>query len=275
MNMTPPSPIRMIREVLAAPGAPPGRGEAVDVGAHAGAFATQLLASGLFDRVLAFEPNPANAAMLSALAAADSRLEVVCAALGDAPGEGELHCDADSATGSLLPYDARYATRGPVQLTRVAVTTLDAHRRRAGARGPVRLAKIDTQGHDLAVLRGARETIAADRPLIVVEMIHVPLYERQADPDEIAATLRAAGYEMHALFNIHATLEGRLAFTDALFVPREYGVKPSQRYLQLDNHASYLSQIATLERICRERLDVINVLDAEVKRLSAARAGGA
>jgi hypothetical protein len=75
-------------------------------------------------------------------------------------------------------------------------------------------------------------------------------------------------YELYSMLNIHATIEGRLAFADAVFVPREFALPASQKFVQLDNHASYLAQIAELERICRERLDVINVLDAEVKRLS-------
>jgi hypothetical protein len=88
-------------------------------------------------------------------------------------------------------------------------------------------------------------------------------------PDEIFGQLRKDGYELYSLFNIHATIEGRMAYADALFVPRELDVRHSQRFVQLDNHMSYQTQIETLERVCHERLSVINVLDAEVKRLSS------
>lgn len=264
-----PPALEIVRHVLAATGAPLPAGAALDVGAHKGAFATELLDSGLFTRVVAFEPNPLNAETLAGLASRDSRLEVVRAGVGASEGEGELHCDANSATGSLLPYRGGYATDGPVRRFKVRVVSLDGYRAEQGAT-PVRLLKIDTQGQDLAVIRGARGLLAADRPIVIAELIYVPMYEGQAAPGEILAALEGCGYALHSLFNIHATVEGRLAFADALFVPREHDVAPSQQYVQLDNHASYLEQIATLERICRERLDVINVLDAEVKRLTGA-----
>jgi FkbM family methyltransferase len=275
MNMPPPSALEMVRRILASPGAPRTTGDAIDVGAHTGAFADELLRSGLFSRVIAFEPNPVNADALSAQASRDARLEVVRAAAGEHPGEAEMHCDSDSATGSLLEYSDQYATRGPVRRLAVAVVSLDGYRERAApGAAPIRLLKIDTQGHDLAVLRGARGLLAGDRPLVIAELIYVPMYTGQAEPDEILAAMRAHCYDLHALFNIHVTSEGRLAFADALFVPREYQVPASQQYLQIDNHASYLTQIATLERICRERLEVINVLDAEVRRLSTMKVAG-
>lgn len=268
MNAPVAHPLEIVRRVLAGIGASLPGGAAVDVGAHTGAFASELLDSGMFTRVVAFEPNPLNAEALEVLASRDARLQVVRAAVGAAAGESELHCDANSATGSLLPYGGGYATEGPVRRFTVRVLTLDGYRAELVA-APVRLLKIDTQGHDLAVIRGARDLIASDRPIVIAELIYVPMYDGQAAPGEIITTLEGCGYGLHSLFNIHATVEGRLAFADALFVPREHEVAPSQHYVQLDGHASYLAQIATLERICRERLDVINVLDAEVKRLAA------
>ena len=275
MNAPPPSPLEMVRGILAAPGAPrpPGGAvEAIDVGAHRGDFAARLLDCGLFARVTAFEPNPANAQALDALAARDARLAVMRAAVGENPGTAQLHCDADTATGSLLAYGEGYATDGPVRRQEVAVVSLDAWRA-AHPGAPVGLVKIDAQGHDLAVIRGARRLLDGDRPAVIAEMIYVPMYSGQADPDEILAAMRAAGYGLYTLFNIHATVEGRMAYADALFAPRERAVPQSQRYVQLDNHASYLTQIATLERACRERLEVIDVLDAEIRRLAANREG--
>jgi hypothetical protein len=38
--------------------------------------------------------------------------------------------------------------------------------------------------------------------------------------------------------------------------------------VQIDDHDAQREQIRVLEGICRERLDVINLLDAEVKRLA-------
>jgi hypothetical protein len=105
---------------------------------------------------------------------------------------------------------------------------------------------------------------------VIAEVIYLPLYEGQSTPEAIFEAMAAQGYETYTLFNIHATVEGRMAFADALFVPAELKIPYSQRFEQLDNHVSYLTQIATLDRICAERLEVINVLDTEVRRLRAA-----
>jgi FkbM family methyltransferase len=268
--MTPPSTIDLVRAFQVHRGLEAAASIALDVGAHVGQFSSSLIDSGLFSQVVAFEPNPRNLGPLAALAARDARLVVVPAAVSAAPGERDFHSDGDAATGSLLAYREGYATEGKVVTTCVKVTTLDEFRAHGAPGHRVTLLKTDTQGHDLSVLRGAAGLLASDRPLVLTEMIYLPLYEGQDAPEAIAGHMAGFGYELHSLLNIHATIEGRLAFADALFTPRECAIPVSQRYVQLDNHSSYLAQIAQLERICRERLDVINVLDAEVKRLSPA-----
>jgi FkbM family methyltransferase len=266
-----PAPLEIAGRLLAGTGRAAGAGVAFDVGAHVGNFSRELLDSGRFAEVVAFEPDARNLAALRALEQRYPRFTVVPRAVDAAAGEREFHHDGDPATGSLLPYRTGYANEGPQRTARVAATTLDGHRETLRAGMFVNVLKIDTQGRDLAVLRGGRGLLKADRPVVIVEMIYLPLYEDQCHPEEIAAEMAAAGYELYALFNIHATAEGRLAFADAMFAPRELVPAPSQKFVQLDQHASYIAQIAALQEICRERLDVINVLDAEVKRLATAK----
>jgi FkbM family methyltransferase len=245
---------------------------AIDVGAHIGAFARELLDSGLYGRVIAFEPNPANLAELEALAASKPALTLVKKGVGAREGVADFHHDDNTATGSLLPYVAGYDSKGEARTIRVPVVTLDGYLSQQPAPPPVALVKIDTQGHDLAVIHGASATLASDRPFVIAEVIYLPLYEGQSTPESIFEAMAAQGYETYTLFNIHATVEGRMAFADALFVPRELAVPYTQKFEQIDNHVSYQTQIATLDRICAERLEVINVLDAEVKRLKGGRA---
>jgi FkbM family methyltransferase len=240
----------------------------IDVGAYVGTFSRELLDSNLFAQVVAFEPNPACAEQLERLAASDARLTLVRSAVGEAQGQADLHADRNAATASVLPYAAGYRTDGPVARLSVPMVTLDAYREQQLQGRAVALLKVDTQGHDLAVLKGAARLIASDRPLVVVELIYVPMYDGQAEPCEIFAYLGAGGYVLYSAFNLHATAEGRLAFADALFVPGELAPPASQEYVQIDDHDSLRAQIRILEGICQERLDVINVLDAEVKRLS-------
>jgi FkbM family methyltransferase len=218
--------------------------------------------------VVAFEPNPATLKALERVAAGDDRLTVEQCAVGDREGEAILHADGNSATGSVLPYAHGYRTQGAVSRTRVAMVALDAYRSRRLQGRAVGVLKVDTQGHDLAVLKGAACLLRDDRPLVLAEMIYVPMYEGQGDPCDMFIYLRGAGYRFYGAFNIHVTVEGRLAFADGLFVPPGLDVPHSHEYVQIDDHDAQREQIRVLEGICRERLDVINLLDAEVKRLA-------
>lgn len=75
-------------------------------------------------------------------------------------------------------------------------------------------------------------------------------------------------YKMYSLNNLHVTPEGQLAFCDAVFIPKELDIPVTQKYSCIDDQLSFQIQIQTLTQICEERLAVIDLLDAEVQRLS-------
>ncbi len=167
---------------------PPG-GVLWDVGANVGFFA--LLGArlaGPAGRVVAWEPVAAvagharEAALRSGLAA---QVEVRAEAVGAAAGEQELLI-ADDASWSHL------AARGNVAGTRserVAVTTLDAAL--AGGTAPPDLVKLDVEGSEGDVLRGARELLADVRPALVIEL--------HGTAHEVCDLLTAAGYAAERL----------------------------------------------------------------------------
>lgn len=142
-----------------------------DVGANVGWWTVPLarhLAPG-GGRVVAFEPVPANRARLEwAIAANAVQAHVLVApvALGDKPGELGMwlkseETGAGSGTAALVTGD------GEAHL-RVPVVTLDAW---AAEQGITRcdLMKLDIEGAELMMLRGAERFIAATKPLIFGE----------------------------------------------------------------------------------------------------------
>ena len=148
-----------------------GAGEvAYDIGAHAGFF-TLLLSRvvGEEGRVLAFEPHPANAARLSRNLDANSctNAQVRVVALSDRTGEARFDAHASSLEGSLLD-----AAASPNATMVVPTTTIDAVVRDGAT--PPDLLKIDVEGAEGRVIRGARETITVHRPRMIIE-IHSPL----------------------------------------------------------------------------------------------------
>jgi len=137
----------------------------IDVGANVGRWSRSMLAAArragrLGDLDLhAFEPSSYTFGRLSE-ALADERVSLKQVALCDRSGSATLHVVAPGAgTNSLhRPYREPAGTA----TEQVATTTLDAFVAESGL-GHVTLVKIDTEGHDLAVLKGARGLLADQR----------------------------------------------------------------------------------------------------------------
>ena len=167
----------------------------LDVGAHVGFYALLAGLANPAGRVFAFEPMPLAMERLRRHVALNrlANVEGVACAAGDRDGEAELHFPR----GNPLPCSAGlsgefYAPWAEaMDRTRVSCVTLDAFVRERRLDG-VDLVKIDVEGTEAAVLRGARETLERFRPDIVCEV----LAETQGGLDEL---LRPLGYSFHVL----------------------------------------------------------------------------
>lgn len=141
---------------------------AVDVGANLGYFTISMARSvGTEGRVWAFEPVPPTFDRLR-LSVSLNRLEQVTPlplAVGDVDGEAQISFDPQLAGSASLHGDARLPR---TEVRRVPICRLDGLVD-AGKVAPPQLIKIDVEGHELAVIRGALATIAQTRPFIVFE----------------------------------------------------------------------------------------------------------
>lgn len=147
-------------EALFLRAAAPHFATAIDVGANVGGWTTQFLnARGSSPTtILLVEPQPRIARALRDTVGHLAGVEVIEAAAGDAPGSLVLHESTDSELSSFVRADdVPYAGTREVQ-----VTTIDqevAARRWDG----VDLLKIDAEGYDLHVARGASGLLAQGR----------------------------------------------------------------------------------------------------------------
>jgi FkbM family methyltransferase len=147
--------------------APGGKLHVADVGANVGRWSRSLLAAASAAgrsadlRLHAFEPDAGAYARLErALDGATAILNAV--ALSDRHGTTALHTVAPAAgTNSLHLAPGATATAEIV-----STITLDSYAARAGV-PRFSLVKIDTEGHDLSVLRGARALLAEHRIAVV------------------------------------------------------------------------------------------------------------
>lgn len=140
---------------------PAGR-TAVDVGAWWGPWTYWL--SRRAPLVYAFEPQPELAAFLRRVTGPNVR--VVEAALADTKGDAELVIP-DAAVGQdALAHLGRTDDRH----TQGATVRVDVRRLDDYDLGDVGFIKIDVEGHELAVLDGAAETLKRCRPALLVEI---------------------------------------------------------------------------------------------------------
>ncbi|MDQ8046740.1 MAG: FkbM family methyltransferase [Solirubrobacteraceae bacterium] len=139
--------------------------DAIDVGAHLGDVTRQILTSSPRGKVLAVEPLPHMAADLRRTLPSSVIVEEV-ALNDDEPGEVEfLHVKNDPGYSGLRERD--YPQAPEFEKLTVKTQRLDTLVEQHGLKP--RLIKIDVEGAELLVLRGARKTIAEHRPVILVE----------------------------------------------------------------------------------------------------------
>jgi FkbM family methyltransferase len=135
----------------------------IDAGANKGAYTYWLRRFvGPSGQVLAYEPQPELASYLEKVRAAFGweNVEIRQAALSDSPGAAKLYVPG----GGVSPGASLEASAGGASYD-CTVTTLD--RDLAGA--PVKFLKVDVEGHELALFRGAERVLAKDRPSILFE----------------------------------------------------------------------------------------------------------
>lgn len=140
----------------------------LDVGACEGLFAFRVLRHGLAGKVVAFEPSPVMKALLERGAAANyvaDRLRVEPLAVGAQSGTVRFVTAPGAEAGRI---DAAHPAGQAVPCTR-----LDDYCRAHGLSLTARdLIKIDAEGADFDVLRGAEELIRRAAPQIAVTTYH-------------------------------------------------------------------------------------------------------
>lgn len=133
---------------------------AYDVGTNRGDYTRAMLAANPRTRVVAFEPHPITFASWSQLPE-DPQVQCLNVALGAASAEMEFfdYVDADGSSHASLYQGVIEEIHGrPATVRRVEVRTLDDVADELGT-FHIDLLKIDTEGHEFAVLRGGERLL--------------------------------------------------------------------------------------------------------------------
>lgn len=175
----------------------------IDVGAHTGEFASGIRGV-LPDCTLhSFEPQQEAFDALTRRMAAYSGVHVYRTALGSSPGTAVFYRNAFSKASSLLPISNLHRqvfgwtdAGAPIE---VPVDTLD-NALDLGRGGGV-LLKLDVQGFELEVLRGAIRTLPVIDHVLVETSVGAPLYDGEATFDDVFRFLAEYGFRFAGIWD--------------------------------------------------------------------------
>jgi FkbM family methyltransferase len=192
----------------------------VDVGANRGQF---LLVAGQFcpaATIICYEPLLEPYSVLEKIAAQFDRVWCFPIALGEFNGQSSMFVTEDDDSSSLLR-----PTTSQIQLSSgsrtsaneiVTIARLDSRPELREALSCNSLLKIDVQGFELSVLKGAGSLLRSFSA-IYVECSYIELYEGQALIGEVTKYLNKASFELTNVHNL-TTLKGKAAQADFLFI---------------------------------------------------------
>ncbi|MFN5028535.1 MAG: FkbM family methyltransferase [Burkholderiales bacterium] len=191
----------------------------IDIGANTGQFCVAASRTFPAAKIFSFEPNPASFERLVKTTARTSSISCRQLAIGDSEGQISLRINSHSHSSSVLPLAESHKIAFPsareVGEVQVPVRTLDGlfcaditHQS---------LLKIDVQGYEMAVLRGARNLLPK-LDFVVLEVSFAPLYDGESTFDEICEELRRSGMKLRAPVGwLRDPQSGKFIQMDALF----------------------------------------------------------
>ncbi len=171
-----------------------------DVGGNIGLYSCIGAAAMPTGRVVAFEPAPANLDFLRQNVAGsqlEERVAVVAAAVSDEPGQARLYLSTSIGNHSLAA-----GSGGTGRHVDVQVTTIDDYF--AGER--VDVLKVDVEGFEFHVLKGARQTLAAHKPAVFIELISGRLEDSGVIASDLIELLTDLYDHIFVIDEIHGTV---------------------------------------------------------------------
>ncbi len=196
----------------------------LDVGANVGQFGDLLWGLGFEGTLISFEAIPEVHERLVRHANRRNRSWQVapCAALGSKHGQIEMNIAANSVSSSVLPMGRTHLESAPqsqyVGKQIVNIERLDELSAQYIRPATKLFIKVDTQGYEMEVLKGATELWPRTVGL-QLELSLVPLYDRSPTIAEMIEFTAAMGFELFGFVpGFRNQQSGRLLQVDGFFV---------------------------------------------------------
>ena len=167
-----------------------------DVGANIGLMAVPVLSGVPESRVVSFEPSPNSAPWLKKTVWGShygERWRMVEKAASESRGHLEFTLSPQQAS----YFDGLVNTQrvGGGKRVQVQTTTLDAEWRALG-RPEVAVIKIDVEGWETSVLKGAEELLLCQKPAVLLEWNAKNLKAARVNPGSLLALTKSIGYQV-------------------------------------------------------------------------------
>lgn len=187
----------------------------LDVGANEGQFGRELRAQGYRGRIVSFEPVSSVFQALQQTAARDGDWTAIQCALGEREGVAEINVSRSTVYSSLLPLSKLAEQDRPSAAVRrtesIRVRRLDDLYDEV--RGAATFLKIDTQGFEQQVLRGAAEALKT----VVGVQLELPclhLYQRSWTFAQAVTFMEAAGFAVAQLRPVNVAKSDPASFEE-------------------------------------------------------------
>lgn len=219
----------------------------IDVGAAYGEFTEECITVFPNARYLLIEPLVEYRAPLSDLERRLPSARYLCAAASSRTGETAINVHPDLVGSSLL-REVETGTDVNGRPRNVRTVTLDGAVNEVGAKGPF-LLKVDVQGAELDVLKGAEEVLK-ETEYVLLEVSFFKFFESGPEFGDVIEYMKRLGFVPYDMMGFqYRPLDNALSQADVAFVKesgpfrREHGYATStQRAEQNRKIQSYLSQ---------------------------------
>lgn len=177
----------------------------LDVGANEGQFAKNLRVLGFCGGIHSFEPvNHAYAKLVKA-SENDKRWTAHNIALGDKAGKGVINVSLGSTFSSILNANSYGKNWQAMEITHqqeISIGTVDDFfRDHGGLEGKRVFLKMDTQGYDMKVFEGAKNSLNKINGMLS-ELSLIPLYEGMPHYLDVLSVYNAGGFSVSGLYPI-------------------------------------------------------------------------
>jgi FkbM family methyltransferase len=188
-----------------------------DVGANIGGFGNALRRIGFKGSIHSFEPASSAYAMLESQASKDDNWRTYKLAFGETAGSVDLNLMVGSELSSFLEPLQTSPKMKKTDTETVQVRTLDEFEKLSD--WSKTFIKIDTQGHDLAVMRGGASVLKLV-PMLQTEISVIPIYRDMPTFVEAIQYIDRIGFDVTGLFPVSRDNHLRVIEFDCVAVNR-------------------------------------------------------